>query len=365
MPDKGTVLIIEDEPLYCKLYKEVLPKGEYNIEVAMDLKIADVQLRRLRPDVLILDLRFPPNYDPKEGLEFLKRIRDFDSTIKIIIVTGASDRDIDLQSIQFGAYDFVRKEADFETELPFRVKQAYDKLQLERKIQEAHKLEVERIGGYPYGDGKIIIGTSAPMRAVYDLIDNIAPTDIPVFIEGETGTGKELVAEAIYAKSKRANNRYIRKSILDIPREGNLLELELFGRVANYPHRGDAALPGLFEKAQGGTLFLDEIAGVLFDVQGRFLRALREKMVVRMGDPAEREISVDYRLIAATNKNLIEEVQAGRFRPDLYERLTSGEVIQLPPLRDRKSDIHILAKYFIHRQSLEHDRRLFNRCCYG
>jgi two-component system NtrC family response regulator len=312
------------------------------------LKIAAEKLRQLKPDVVLLDLRFPPNHQPEEGLAFLKNIKNFDYTIKVIVVTGAKDINVAYQSLELGAYDFVRKDTDAHMELPFRVNQTYERLQLERNIQEFRRLEVERIGGYSYGDGKIIIGTSENMMAVYNMIDKVAPTNATVLIYGETGTGKELVAAAIFAKSRRLKQKYIRRSILEIPREGNLLELELFGRVANYPNRGDVALPGLFEKAHKGTLFLDEIVGVPPEVQQRLLRTLREKVVVRMGDKKEQEIPVDFRLIVAMNKDLEKEVQAGRFREDLFYRLKEVE-ISIPPLRERIIDISHLAKYFIHK----------------
>lgn len=350
MKDRGDVLIVEDEKEISDLYKDILSREGYRVDVAMNVEEAGSRLKSSEADIVILDLRFPPRNESQEGLEFLEKIVEYNHTIKVIVATSVTDRKTALKAIGLGAYDFIEKGRNTYTELPFRVKQAYEKAQLESELANLQQEEIDRIKGYQYGEGKIIIGTSDCMRRkVYDKIDNLALRDIPVLIYGETGSGKELVAEAIQSKSRRRDRIFVRRSILEIPREGNLPELELFGRVENYPNRGDMAMPGLFESANEGTLFLDEIAKVPLEIQQRLLRVLREKVVERMGDQTHQEIPVDVRLIMAANRDLATEVEKGDLMPDLRFRLEQGGIIEIPPLRERRSDIPHLARFFIHK----------------
>lgn len=351
MTDKGTVLIVEDEEAYCNYYREMLARPKYNIrkyhiEIARDLNTANDKPRTLNTDIVLLDLRFPPSYDAEEGLDFLKQIQAFDSTIKVIVVTNAGDFNLAVRSIEFGAYDFVKKNTDSHLELLFRVNQAYERLQLENELKCSKREQIHEMSGYLYGPGQIIVGTSEQMATLYRQIDQVAPTDATVLIRGENGTGKELIAKAIHYHSQRRQQPIITVNCGTIPAE--LFESELFGHVKGAFTGATSDKKGLFEEASGGTLFLDEIGAFPLALQVKLLRVIQEQEIRRVGD--NLPISLNLRIISATNVDLEQAIQGGTFREDLYFRLNVFS-LRIPSLRERTSDIPILAKHFLHTKS--------------
>jgi len=317
----------------------------------MDLETARAKLRELAPDVILLDLRFPPRHEPEDGLNLLRDIKDFDPTTKVIVVTGASDEEVALTAVELGAYDFVQKDTNSYMELPFRVNQAYERLRLELELKQGKQHQITQVGGYLYAPGQIIIGTSEAMEALYKKIDQVALTDATVLICGESGTGKELIAKAIHYRSERRRHPMITVDCGVIPSE--LLESELFGHARGAFTGATSEKKGLFEEASGSTLFLDEIGELPLPLQVKFLRAIQEGEIRRVGD--NRLIQIDCRLITATNKDLEQAIKDGTFREDLYFRINVIS-LEIPPLRERKSDIPLLADYFLRAKATQHGK---------
>ena len=356
MLEQGTILIVEDEEIYCDYYKGMLTDKKYNgraydIEIAMDLKTASEKLRELSPDIVLLDLRYPPRHEPEEGLAFLKEIKAFNPTIKVIVVTGASDEEIALTAVELGAYDFVKKDTNSYMELPFRVNQAYEKLRLEIELRQSKQEQISQVGGYMFAPGQMLVGTSEEMKALYRKIDQVAKTDSTILILGESGTGKELVAKAIHHQSQRRNQPMITVNCGAIPAE--LMESELFGYKKGAFTGATSDKKGLFAEASNGTLFLDEIGELPLLLQVKLLRALQSGEIRRVGD--NRPIQVNCRYIASSNRRLKQAVKDRTFREDLYFRLNVVP-LEVPPLRERRADIPTLAEYFLHAKAAKNGK---------
>ena len=334
-------LIVEDEEIYADVYSARLGPLGYQIETATDVLTAFQKLESFQPDIVILDLRLQ-RQDSEEGLAFLTKITGYNPAIKVIVVTVEGTIENAIRAHKLGAYDFIEKKTQGYNELPFRVNQAYEKLQLERRIADLQQSEIDRLKGYRYGPDKIIVGDSESMHRLFEAVDRVAPTDATVLVLGESGTGKELIAQAIHYHSSRASQSFVTVACGQI--ENTLLGSELFGHERGAFTGAAARKEGKFERANRGTLFLDEIAELDTESQVKFLRVLQEKQFERIG--GKQTIEVDARVIAATNKNLEQEIQEGRFREDLYYRLNVFS-LHIPPLRERKSDIPMLATHLL------------------
>ena len=285
------------------------------------------------PDIVTLDYKLPDI----TGLELLKRIREENNDIQVILISEQGDIDMVVSLLKLGAYDYIFKSDDIKDRLLNTVKNIQNGIGLKREISTL-RMEIQK----KYSFRKSILGESPAIKAVYELIDKALSTNITVIISGETGTGKELVAKAIHYNSKRKDKPFVTVNVSAIPSE--LIESELFGHEKGSFTGAAFRRIGRFEEADGGTLFLDEIGEMELNLQSKLLRVLQEKEIVRIG--SNKPVKTDCRIVVATNKNLKEEVKKGNFREDLYYRLL-GLPIELPPLRDRGNDILILARYFI------------------
>ncbi len=285
------------------------------------------------PDIVTLDYRLPDF----TGLDILKRIREENSDVQVILISEQEDIDTVVNLLKMGAYDYISKSDDIKDRLLNTVKNIRNGIGLKREITTLRK-EVQK----KYSFRESILGESHAIKNVYDLIDKALSTNITVIISGETGTGKELVAKAIHYNSKLKDKPFVTVNVAAIPSE--LIESELFGHEKGSFTGASYRRIGRFEEADGGTLFLDEIGEMELNLQAKLLRVLQEKEIARIG--SNKPVRTDCRILVATNKNLREEVKKGNFREDLFYRLL-GLPIELPPLRERANDILILARYFI------------------
>ena len=290
-------------------------------------------------DAILMDVRMTA----MDGMEALKRIHAINPAIPVVIMTAYSSVDSAVEAIKKGAYDYLTKPLDF------------DRLRHTLEVAMGHRRKEEErtLSEQPFGDDNRIIGTSLPMRDLWDMIVHVAPTEATVLITGESGTGKELVASALHHKSNRASGPFVKVNCAALAE--NLLESELFGHEKGAFTGADRRREGRFVQAQGGTLFLDEIGETSPAMQAKLLRVLQEHELQRVG--GQETIHVDVRIVAATNRNLEEEVAAGRFREDLYYRL-NVVVLEVPPLRKRQGDIPLLADYFFQRFARKNNRQV-------
>lgn len=307
----------------------------YEIAQAENRNEAIAALRRYQPGVALLDLGLPP--DPggvTEGLATLREILTLAPETKVIVVTGDNDRANAIKAVASGAWDFHQKPADPEL-LALLVERAYHVHELELDNRRLQRAEQQM----PLRD---IIAVSPEMLKVCRTVEKIAPTDITTLLLGASGTGKERIARALHELSPRAGKRMVAINCAAIPE--NLLESELFGYEKGAFTGAHQQTPGKIEYADGGTLFLDEIGDLPHELQAKLLRFLQERVVERIG--GRREIPVDVRIICATHQDLKQQIQEGRFREDLYYRV-SGMSIEIPPLRARTGDAPVLAKAFL------------------
>src|SRR3989337_2705495 len=306
---KPKILIVDDDETIRSQMRWALSR-DYEVLEAGDrlsaLKIMDSG----HPSVVLLDLGLPPRpRDATEGLQALCEIIGKDSTIKVIMVTGNTERGNALKAIELGAFDFFTKPPVMD-EVRIVVKRALKMLELEQENRALKKeVEAEGMSG--------LLGSSLPMQEVFETIRKVAVIDVPILILGESGTGKELVAKALHRLSNRRGGPFVVINCGAIPE--NLLESELFGHEKGAFTGADTRRQGRIEYAEGGTLFLDEIGELSLSLQVKLLRFLQEHVIERVG--GRKEISVDVRVIAATNRNIVNEVENGNFRNDLFFRL--------------------------------------------
>jgi len=343
--EKPKLLIVEDDPSITSQMKWALAQ-DYELLLAEDRVKAMDLLKQETPSVVTLDLGLPPYpREVKEGFLALDELLSHDRFIKIIIVTGQEEKDHALKAIGEGAYDFFCKPIQIE-ELKFVLNRAFYVSQLEREHRELQ----QRLSGESF-EG--MLGISPQMQEVFSSIRKVATTEVPVLIVGESGTGKELVAKAIHTNSSRRKCPFVVINCSAIPE--TLLESELFGHEKGAFTGAHIQRKGRFEMAQGGTLFLDEIGELSLALQVKLLRFLQEQTIERVG--GREEISVDARVLAASNKDLKLALKQGKFREDLYYRL--GVVtIFLPPLREREGDIFLLAKALLYRYAREGGKKI-------
>jgi len=330
------ILLIEDEEPIRRVMVRILTQenASYEITEAVDGKEGLNLLEKSKFDLVLCDIKMPK----MDGIEVLQKANQKGILVPFIMLTGHGNVETAVESMKLGAYDFISKPPDL-NRLLTAVRHA-----IENKTLKNENLKLKRKVAQKY----TIIGESLPVQKMVDMISKVAATDARVLITGENGTGKELVAHQLHKQSDRSKENFIEVNCAAIPSE--LIESELFGHVKGAFTSAVKDRSGKFEAADRGTLFLDEIADMSLAAQAKVLRALQEKKIQRVGN--EKDISVDVRVIAATNKDLLHEIKEGRFREDLYHRL-AVIIIHVPSLEDRKEDIPLLITHFVSALSKE------------
>ncbi len=321
------ILVIDDEKSIRDTLKEILEYEDHKVDLAADGEEGLEQFKNNKYDIVLLDIKMPK----KDGIEVLEDIFGVATDVPVIMISGHGNIDTAVESIKKGAYDFIEKPLDL-NRLLVTIRNAMDRTSL---IKETKTLKRQVTKTYD------IVGESEPIVQVKNMIEKVAPTDARVLITGPNGSGKELVARWLHEKSERADFPFVEVNCAAIPSE--LIESELFGHEKGAFTSAHKQRKGKFEQAHTGTIFLDEIGDMSLNAQAKVLKALEEKKVSRVG--SDKDIHVDVRIIAATNKNLKEEIEKSNFREDLYHRL-SVILISVPGLNDRKDDIPLLADHF-------------------
>ncbi|MFB0508350.1 MAG: sigma-54-dependent transcriptional regulator [Thermodesulfobacteriota bacterium] len=335
---KPVILVVDDDEVMRQTLSDVLKKKGYAVSTAETGGQTISSIKEQLFDLVLLDIRLPD----MDGLDVLKGIKEIESDLMVIVMTAYSDVQTAVMAMKSGAYDYIDKPFELE-ELKILIQKALETQNLKNEIRQLRRQGKEKHQGIE------IYGNSPLIKNVMELIEMISQTPrTSVLIQGESGTGKELAANAIHNRSKRANKSLMKINCSAIPE--NLLETELFGYEKGAFTDAKGTKKGLFELANGGTIFLDEIAEMKSYLQTKLLRVLESQSFMRVG--GEREISVDVRIIAATNKDLSALVNAGQFRKDLYYRL-KVMVIEMPPLKERREDILLLANLFIEENNRE------------
>lgn len=322
------ILIIEDDTKIRAILKEILEEKEHEVEDASDGQEGFKKLSNNQYDLCLCDIKMPK----MDGLEVLAKTKEAGIATNFIVISAHGTIDIAVEAVKKGAFDFLSKPFDL-GRLEITLRNALDKTSLVKETRILRK----KISGK-----NEIIGETEPILQVKEMIEKVAPTDARVLITGSNGSGKELVAGALHEKSKRAAGPFVEVNCAAIPSE--LIESELFGHEKGSFTSAIKLRIGKFEQAEGGTLFLDEIGDMSLPAQAKVLRALQENKITRVG--GEKEINVNVRVIAATNKDLKKEIEEGRFREDLYHRL-GVILIKVPSLHERKDDIPLLAEKFL------------------
>ena len=324
----ANILIIDDEKAIRKTLTEILSFEGYKIEEAADGEEGLKMFKEKSFDLVLCDIKMPK----LDGIEFLQKAGEINPDIPIIMISGHGNIETAVDAVKKGAYDYISKPPDL-NRLLITIRNAMDKSSLvtETKVLKRRVSKVQEM-----------IGDSSPIKKIKETIDKVAPTDARILITGDNGVGKELVARWIHEKSNRASGPIIEVNCAAIPIE--LIESELFGHEKGSFTSAIKQRIGKFESANGGTLFLDEIGDMSANAQAKVLRALQEGKITRVG--ADKDISVDVRVIAATNKDLLKEVDEKNFRLDLYHRL-SVILIHVPSLNERRDDIPLLVAQFL------------------
>lgn len=324
----ATILIIDDERAIRKTLNEILGFEGYKIDEAADGEEGLKKFQSATYDVVLCDIKMPK----LDGIEFLSKASTINPDIPIIMISGHGNIETAVEAVKKGAFDFISKPPDL-NRLLITIRNAIDKTHLVKEAKVL-KRKVSKV--------QEMIGQSSPIEKIKETIEKVAPTDARVMITGENGSGKELVAKWIHEKSSRTEGQLVEVNCAAIPSE--LIESELFGHEKGSFTSAVKQRIGKFELANGGTLFLDEIGDMSLSAQAKVLRALQEGKIMRVG--GEKEIPVDVRVIAATNKDLLEEVENKNFRLDLYHRL-SVIIIHVPSLNERRDDIPLLVNKFL------------------
>ena len=324
----SNILIVDDEKAIRKTLGEILSYEGYKMDEAGDGEEALKRFKEKVYDVVLCDIKMPK----MDGIEFLEKARESNPDVPIIMISGHGTIETAVEAVKKGAYDYISKPPDL-NRLLITIRNAMDKTNLvtETKVLKRKVARVQEM-----------IGESTPIKKIKDTIEKVAPTEARVLITGENGVGKELVARWLHERSSRAAGPLIEVNCAAIPSE--LIESELFGHEKGSFTSAIKQRIGKFEQANGGTLFLDEIGDMSLSAQAKVLRALQEAKITRVG--ADKDITVDVRVIAATNKDLLKEVDEKSFRIDLYHRL-SVILIHVPSLNDRKDDIPLLTDKFL------------------
>ena len=324
----SNILIIDDEKAIRTALTEILSAEGYKIDEAVDGEDGLKKFKEGNYDVVLCDIKMPKS----DGIEFLERAKDSNSDVPVIMISGHGTIETAVEAVKKGAYDFVSKPPDL-NRLLITIRNAMDKNSLVAEAKQL-KRKVSKV--------QDMIGESGPIKKIKETIEKVAATDARVLVTGENGVGKELVAKWIHEKSNRATGPMIEVNCAAIPSE--LIESELFGHEKGSFTSAIKQRIGKFEQANGGTLFLDEIGDMSLSAQAKVLRALQEGKITRVG--GDKEINVDVRVVAATNKDLLKEVEAKNFRLDLYHRI-GVIIIHVPSLNERKDDIPLLIERFL------------------
>ena len=337
----ANILIIDDEPSIRSVLRDILEMEGYVVEEAKDGIDALSKVKKTKFDAAICDIKMPK----MDGMELLERINILSPDTPVIMISGHGNIETAVEAVKKGAFDYISKPPDL-NRLLITIRNALDKSTLvqETKVLKKKIKKVDKV--------QTIIGEAESISKIKATIDRVAPTDARVLVTGSNGTGKELVARWIHEKSERAKNQIVEVNCAAIPAE--LIESELFGHEKGSFTSAHKQRIGKFEQAHGGTLFLDEIGDMSLSAQAKVLRALQEGRITRVG--GDKDIKVDVRVIAATNKDLRKEIAAKRFREDLYHRL-AVIIIQVPSLNERKEDIPLLADHFIESVCTEYGRQ--------
>ncbi len=322
-----SILVIDDEKSIRNTLRDILEYEKFKVDDAADGMAGLAKAKATKYDVILCDIKMPE----MDGLETLERLIEI-TDAPVVMISGHGTIETAVEAIKNGAYDYIAKPLDL-NRLLVTIRNAMDRSSL---VQETKTLK-KKISG-----ANEMIGSSKAIQEVKTMIERVAPTDARVLITGLNGTGKELVARWLHEKSDRANGPFIEVNCAAIPSE--LIESQLFGHEKGSFTSAIKQRKGDFEQASGGTIFLDEIGDMSLSAQAKVLRALQENKITRVG--GEKEIPVDVRVIAATNKDMREEIDEGRFREDLYHRI-SVILIHVPPLCERKEDIPELASFFL------------------
>ena len=328
------ILVVDDDRGMQSALGEVLKKRGYQRDSALSAEEALEKMAVIRYDLVLLDVRLPG----MSGLEAIGRIRSLRDQGEIIVMTAHGSRETALEAVRHGAHDYFTKPFNL-AELEIVIRRALEVNRLRKEVQHLRQ--------HMKGDNKVlnrIIGESACMKGIKAMIQKVAPLDTTVLITGESGTGKELVADVLHSLSKRASGPFVRINCASIPE--NLLESELCGHEKGAFTGAMAAKPGKFEQAHRGTILMDEIGDMPFSLQAKLLRLVEQRQFERLG--GQKSITVDVRIIAATNQELHRLIKEKRFREDLYYRLNIGS-IHLPPLRERKDDLPFLVEHLLHK----------------
>jgi len=326
------ILVIEDETAIRRVLVKILSEESdtYQLDEAEDGLIGIEKIRKEDYDLILCDIKMPK----MDGVEVLEAVKKLKPEIPIVMISGHGDIDTAVNTMRLGAFDYISKPPDL-NRLLNTVRNALDRKEL---VVENKLLKKKVSKKYE------MIGESKALLKIKDMIDKVAPTDARVLITGANGTGKELVAHWLHQKSQRASGPMIEVNCAAIPSE--LIESELFGHLKGAFTGANKDRAGKFEAANGGTIFLDEIGDMSLPAQAKVLRALQENKIQRVG--SDKDIKVDVRIIAATNKNLKKEIENGKFREDLYHRL-AVILIDVPALNKRREDIPILINYFLNK----------------
>ena len=324
----ATILIIDDERAIRKTLTEILSFEGYKIDEAADGEEGLKKFKEKAYDAVLCDIKMPKI----DGIDFLQKATETNADVPVIMISGHGNIETAVEAVKKGAYDFIQKPPDL-NRLLITIRNAMERNTLvnETKTLKRKAFKVQEM-----------IGQSEPIKKIKDTIEKVAPTEARVLITGENGVGKELVARWLHEKSNRAGNALVEVNCAAIP--GELIESELFGHEKGSFTSAIKQRIGKFEQANGGTLFLDEIGDMSLSAQAKVLRALQEGKITRVG--ADKDINVDVRVVAATNKDLMKEVEAKNFRLDLYHRL-SVILIHVPSLNERRDDIPLLVETFL------------------
>lgn len=322
------ILVIDDERSIRNTLKDILEYEKYQVDLAEDGQHGIDLIRKNEYDIILCDIKMPG----MDGIETLEKIQILTPDSPVVMISGHGNIDTAVESIKKGAYDFIEKPLDL-NRLLITIRNAMDKSNL---ITETKVLKKKVNKKYE------IVGSSNAIQKIIEMADKVAPTDARVLITGANGTGKELVARRLHDQSNRASGPFVEVNCAAIP--SDLIESELFGHEKGAFTSAVKQRKGKFEQANGGTLFLDEIGDMSLSAQAKVLRALQENVISRVG--GDKPIKVDVRVVAATNKNLSEEIAQNNFREDLYHRL-SVIIIKVPTLNERPEDVPELANHFI------------------